>query len=71
MDEVIAEGIAVVMGEFAHLGQIYLVVVLETVEDVLEVLCVAWYVKGYGYHCDQMVDLGLLELSTHFAIGGL
>lgn len=71
MDEVIAKGIAVVVRELAHLGQIYLVVVFETVENVLEILRVAWYVKCYGYHCDQMMDLGLLELSAHLAVGRL
>lgn len=57
MDKIISKGIAFIMRQFAHLSEIYLIVVFETVENVLEVLRVTGYVKGYSYHCDQMMDL--------------
>lgn len=71
MDKIITKGIAFIMREFAHLRQIYLIVVFEAIENVLEVLRVTGYVKGYCYHCDQMMDLGLFELFAHLAEGGL
>jgi hypothetical protein len=63
MDKVITERIGlIVLRELAHLSEIDLVVILEAVEYVLEVLCVARNIESDCYDGYEVVYFRLLEL---------
>lgn len=56
---------SLMIGVFAEtwcLGQIDLIVIHKTFQDMLEVFGIAWHIQGHGNHSYQMMDLRLFVL---------